>query len=184
MANGHHDSIPGFHETPSQDARTHTPPVDFSVAREDSHDEPMHDTLPVPTAQPPASSSPPPVEPEPAPEYTPNLSYVPVPVSEPIPVPAPAATSDESFNDELLAKYSAAQAEIERLRATLASMVASPPDELRRRNRTLSDDGASVVETDVATVLEDNHYHQQEGVPLQLVVIIALGVFITTYLFF
>ena len=100
-------------------------------------------------------------------------------MSEPIPVPVPATVSEHP-DAELLAKYNAAQAEIGRLRATIQSMAASPPDELRRRNRALSDDGVS-VDDDVATVVEDHH---QEGVPLQLVVIIALGVFITTYLFF
>jgi hypothetical protein len=105
------------------------------------------------------------------------------PTSEFISVPVPVTVS-ESPNAELLAKYNAAQTEIDRLRATIESMATSPPDELRRRNRALSDDGVSVADDDVATVLEDSHYHHQEGVPLQLVVIIALGVFITTYLFF
>jgi vesicle-associated membrane protein-associated protein A len=109
-----------------------------------------------------------------------EFSHV-APALAPIPV---SAAITESPNTELLAKYNAAQVEIERLRAAIEIMAASPPDELRRRNRTSSDDGASVAETDAATVLEDNHYHPQDGVPLQLVVIIALGVFITTYLFF
>jgi hypothetical protein len=37
--------------------------------------------------------------------------------------------------------------------------------------------------TEVGTMLEDAST-QPEGVPLQVVLIIALGVFITTYLFF
>jgi hypothetical protein len=102
-------------------------------------------------------------------------------VPDPIPIPV---TIPESPDAKLLAKYNAAQAELERLRATIEAMAASSPDELRRRHRALSDDGESVAETEAATVLEDGHYHPQEGVPLQLVVIIALGVFITTYLFF
>jgi len=177
IANGHHDSIPGFHEAPSQDARTHTPPADFSVAREDSHDEPMDDIAPVPMQQPPASP-PPPVEPAFVREPSSEVLHS-APVAAPIPVHVPATVPDYP-DAELLAKYNAAQAEIERLRATIQNMAASPPDELRRRNRPLSDDGMS-VDDDVATVVEDHH---QEGVPLQLVVIIALGVFITTYLFF
>jgi hypothetical protein len=82
-----------------------------------------------------------------------------------------------------LAKYNEAQAEIERLRALLAAVPSSSP-ELRRRTRALSDDGSTMGDTDVgvSTTVED--VPLQEGVPLQVVVIIALGVFITTYLFF
>jgi hypothetical protein len=88
-------------------------------------------------------------------------------------------------NAEILAKYNAAQAEIERLRALLAAVPSSSPTELRRRTRALSDDGSTMAETDVgvSTTMDDGPLHQ-EGVPLQVVVIIALGVFITTYLFF
>jgi hypothetical protein len=92
---------------------------------------------------------------------------IPTPVVLPSPLP-PA--------DDYTIKYAEAQAEIERLRALLAT--SQPPTELRRRTRKLSDDGTAV---DVA-VLEETSI--QEGVPLQVVVIIALGVFITTYLFF
>ena len=74
------------------------------------------------------------------------------------------------------------KAEIERLHALLAEVPSSPPNELRRRNQPLSDDGSTVGETEGGTGVEDPL--QPEGVPLQVVVIIALGVFITTYLFF
>jgi len=85
------------------------------------------------------------------------------------------------LNEELLAKYKEAQAEIERLRHEITATSIAPTSELRsRRNRTISD-AASTVETD--TVIDDQHYHP-DGVPLQVVLIIALGVFIMTYLFF
>lgn len=77
-------------------------------------------------------------------------------------------------------KYQEAQAEIERLRSLLAA--AAPPSELRRRTRAENDDATSVG-SDVGTMIDDQSIHQ-DGVPLQVVVIIALGVFITTYLFF
>jgi vesicle-associated membrane protein-associated protein A len=88
----------------------------------------------------------------------------------------------------LEAKYNEAQAEIQRLRALLAAAPdpSSEPTEttgLRRRNRALSDDGSTIAGTEIGTILEDAQV-QPEGVPLQVVLIIALGVFITTYLFF
>lgn len=96
-------------------------------------------------------------------------------------------------NPELVAKYTDAQGEIKRLRALLAavpdpSSVASSgtgPTELRERHRSSraqSDDG-TVVGSETATYVSDTSL-QPEGVPLQVVVIIALLVFITTYLFF
>ena len=88
---------------------------------------------------------------------------------------------ENPLNEELLAKYKEAQAEIERLRHEMTSISVAPTSELRsRRNRTISD-AASTAETD--TVIDDQHYHP-DGVPLQVVLIIALGVFIMTYLFF
>jgi len=81
-------------------------------------------------------------------------------------------------NEELYAKFMEAEREIDRLRSTMATMAAAPP-QLRQRTRALSDSG-STAETDIQTMGS----LQQEGVPLQVVVIIALGVFITTYLFF
>ncbi|KAJ7069748.1 PapD-like protein [Mycena amicta] len=143
-------------------ARPSTPPGDFSVA-EEFHEE-QHPSFVIT-----------PPEPE---------IIVPVPAREPVSVPAvpvrtpsvptPAAKPSPPSED-YVAKYTEAQAEIERLRALLAT--SQPPTELRRRTRRLSD--ATAV--DVA-VLEETPI--QEGVPLQIVVIIALGVFITTYLFF
>ncbi|KAI0953275.1 hypothetical protein AcW1_007534 [Taiwanofungus camphoratus] len=108
------------------------------------------------------------------------------------PPPAPLASASDP-NVELLAKLEDAQAEIERLRNLISSMpdpstvpttVMTSPTELRRR-RPLSSDETSTLdgETEVGTYIEDAMV-QPEGVPLQVVVIIALGVFITTYLFF
>jgi hypothetical protein len=114
------------------------------------------------------------------------------------PPPAPAAllapaTSSEP-NPEFVAKYKDAQAEIQRLRSLLAavpdpSSVASSgtsPTELRERHRSRdpgprSDDG-TVVDSEVTYVSDSSL--QADGVPLQIVVIIASLVFITTYLFF
>ncbi|KAH9065273.1 VAMP-associated protein [Lactarius vividus] len=112
------------------------------------------------------------------------------PPPAPAPVAAPAPPSEP--NPEFLAKYKDAQAEIQRLRSLLAavpdpSSVASSgtsPTELRERHRSKgprSDDG-TVVDSEVTYVSDASL--QAEGVPLQIVVIIASLVFITTYLFF
>jgi len=204
MANGHPQPIPEFNEpqppSSQEPARPITPPADFSVAREDSREDSAHEVPLVQitsTSEPPSASPARHVEPplasesdlEYMPEPAPEPAHAPEPrhIAAPIPVPAPGVT--ESPNVELLMKYQAALSEVDRLRNILATMEeaaqseASPP-ELRRRRPALSDDG-SVADTDVATMIDDSHYnHQQEGVPLQVVVIIALGVFITTYLFF
>ncbi|KAF9468507.1 PapD-like protein [Collybia nuda] len=184
--NGHPEPIPEFSELPQEPPRPATPPTDFLVASEDSHDDPsareIHATTfdnvpasPIPPAVPELMSE---LMPEPQHESAPQPQVVFTPAPAPAPILFP-----ESPNAELMSKYEAAQAEINRLRATLATMSTAPPTELRQRTRALSDVG-SIAETDVATAIDDSHYHHQEGVPLQVVVIIALGVFITTYLFF
>ncbi|KAF5382597.1 hypothetical protein D9615_002909 [Tricholomella constricta] len=203
IVNGHQQSMPEFNEPPPppppQEApRPITPPADFSVAREDSREDYTQEVPLVHVTNasefPPASPAPPveqqlasDSELEYAPEPAPQPAYVPEPMFMPAPIPVPARIPTpvrETPNAELLDKYEAAQVEIDRLRAILATMEEAPPSEFRRRRPALSDDG-SVAETEVATVIDDSHlYHQQEGVPLQVVVIIALGVFITTYLFF
>lgn len=110
----------------------------------------------------------------------------------PPPAPALVAPVPSEPNPEFVAKYQGAQAEIQRLRALLAavpdpSSVASSgtsPTELRERHRSSraqSDEG-TVIGSE-ATYVSDASF-QPEGVPLQVVVIIALLVFITTYLFF
>ncbi|KAG5352089.1 hypothetical protein C0989_003888 [Termitomyces sp. Mn162] len=209
VTNGHAQRIPDFVEPPPQPQEVQRPitPVDFSVAREDSHElahdipivqvssanDPLYEstTLP-PVFQSAAVDSDLEYAPDPAPIpqpiVSPELISIPVPIQEPIPVPAPVpapASVQDSYNEELAAKYEMALHEIERLRAIVANYEESPIPEIRRRRPALSDDGMSVAETDVQTAFADEgQYHQQEGVPLQVVVIIALGVFITTYLFF
>jgi len=152
----------------------------------------------------PTSSPQQPVARELTPEPAPAPAPAPVAISAPTPAAFPVTESEEirhhpppqssyytvpaqstisEHTAELLAKLEASAAEIAFLRATLATRSEAPPTELRRRMRTLSDSG-SVAETEVATLIDDGHYYLQEGVPLQVVVIIALGVFITTYLFF
>ncbi|KAJ7259508.1 PapD-like protein [Mycena haematopus] len=173
--------------------RPSTPPADFSNAHEEPHEEiqPSFEapgvviTPPEPYVPSVRETTPPAPAPAPVPVPVPadlpvaptvssqaptppvvRTPSVPTPVSLPSPLPP---------SDDYAAKYTEAQAEIERLRKLLAE--SQPPAELRRRTRKLSD--ATAV--DVA-VLEEAAI--QEGVPLQIVVIIALGVFITTYLFF
>jgi vesicle-associated membrane protein-associated protein A len=96
---------------------------------------------------------------------------------EPTPVTPVIITRENPFNEELYAKYHHAQMEIERLKEQVTSL-----SELRRRPRAISDDG-STVGSDIQTMVEESPIHQ-EGVPLQVVVIIAFGVFVMTYLFF
>jgi len=169
--------------------RPSTPPADFSVAQEEPHDEHHSFDAPGVVITPPESSEPalerePEAVPAAEPASVPAAAPVTVVVSTPTPpvtrtpsIPAPAAVpAPIPPADDYATKYAEAQAEIERLRALLAT--SQPPAELRRRTRRLSDEGTAV---DVA-VLEEAPI--QEGVPLQVVVIIALGVFITTYLFF
>lgn len=120
--------------------------------------------------------------------------HPPSPSSSPPIVVAPAQA-----DHELEEKLHEAEAEIKRLRALL-SAVPDPsstapesfapesvaPSDFRRRYTTGSDDGTSTYygETEVGTLVERDAVIHQDGVPLQVVIIIALGVFITTYLFF
>ncbi|KAI0322349.1 PapD-like protein [Amylostereum chailletii] len=172
-----HPGGSAFPEPSIRIEREPTPPADFSAAREEPHEEPSNILEEKPSGgvgiiNVNVHSPHPPTPPA-------------APLSVPVPVPAPAVDP----NPELLGKYKDAQNEITRLRALLAavpdpSSVASSgtgPTELRRRYRGRSDDGTTEVDSDVGTYLSDT---QPEGVPLQVVVIIALIVFITTYLFF
>ncbi|KAG6891663.1 hypothetical protein C0992_012712 [Termitomyces sp. T32_za158] len=213
LVNGHANRIPDSMELPPQPQEVHrapTPPVDFSVAREDSrelaHDVPLvHvssaiDHRPEHTVLPTEQDSDLEYAPDPAPipipapvpvqesAVSPESISIPIPIQEPVPVRVPApepASLQDSYNEELAAKYELALHEIERLRTVVAKYEESAVSEIRRRRPVLSDDGMSVAETDVQTAFADEgQYPQQEGVPLQVVVIVALGVFITTYLFF
>ena len=82
------------------------------------------------------------------------------------------------------------QAEVERLRGLLAAMPEpkvkeeeplSEPSGVRRRHHRAPSTVAG-TETEVSSYVDEPY--QPEGVPLQIVIIIALGVFVTTYLFF
>ena len=115
------------------------------------------------------------------------LPPAPAPAPAPAPIPVPVAAPLVDPNPELVTKLKEAQAEIERLRMLISSMpdpstvsTQTSPTELRRRNRALSDDGTA---TSVSSYVEEGAM-SPEGVPLQVVIIIALGVFVTTYLFF
>lgn len=92
--------------------------------------------------------------------------------------PGPAPIVDD--------KYAAAQDEISRLRALVASLNAQvqTASTLRRRSRAVSDDGTDSVADDETIVDRSTSFAGESGVPLQVVIIIALGVFVTTYLFF
>lgn len=125
-----------------------------------------------------------------------NGDVVVTPPSPPPPAPAPVEVlplaptpaPESEINLKLLAKYDEAQAEIQRLRAILAaapdpSIAPTEVTNLRRRNRALSDDGSTFAGSDVGTMVSEVST-QPDGVPLQVVLIISLGVFVTTYLFF
>ncbi|KAL0961413.1 hypothetical protein HGRIS_006362 [Hohenbuehelia grisea] len=180
----HHAPIPEFEESqhstivpppPSQqivdaepEHHTPSPPAD-DFHEDDSHavgytsiQSDLHDDRPATPEQvlPPAQTR----------------AVAPAPAAS-LPPPVPSVPAREF--EELETKYRSAQAEIERLRAQLAA----PQPELRRRTRALSDVGSDSGSTAVGTLIMDDNMNQ-EGVPLQVVVIIALGVFVTTYLFF
>ncbi|KAJ3997555.1 PapD-like protein [Lentinula boryana] len=162
IVNGH--EIPEF----SQQGEPSTLPQQEDEEHHDAHEE-----VPVPPVsvfiQPPETSQAPsePAVPEPAPPAPAPAAAVALP---------PAAPSPPDFTEELMV----ARAEIDRLRSLLAA--AAPPPELRKRTRRLSDD-ITLAPSDVGTMIDESTM-PQEGVPLQIVVIISLGVFIMTYLFF
>jgi vesicle-associated membrane protein-associated protein A len=138
----------------------------------------------------PSPPPPPPPHPECAHEEPQHIYEPPPPRVATMDQPPPPSTIETVYvenplNEELLAKYKEAQAEIGQLRNTIATMSVAPTSELRSRRSRKHSDAASTSDTDVQTVIDDHHYrHQQDGVPLPVVVIVALGVFITTYLFF
>ncbi|KAI0087838.1 PapD-like protein [Irpex rosettiformis] len=200
-----------FNTTAQHPENGHGPIPDFSP--DNSHDLGRSDAdihVDAPSTPPPPEPAPaliavqreePPVVPSP-PEERPAVINVNVhspspaapPPAPPVSVPAPAPIVMDP-NPELLAKLEDANSEIKRLRDLISSMPAPstvPPTsvvsgtttDFRRRTRALSDDGSSVSpETDVSSYVDEGQV-QTEGVPLQVVIIVALGVFITTYLFF
>jgi len=95
-------------------------------------------------------------------------------------------------DDETQGKYVEAQEEISRLKALVASLAASSQQNqtdagLRRRTKALTDDGSyidSIADDETVVERSGGNVATESGVPLQVVIIIALGVFVTTYLFF
>ena len=196
--------------TPTQDAverqaSSHTVVQDLPHDQEASHrpqsliPPPVHtetdyvDTTPEPIPEVQDLVPEPAPLPVPAPQHVAPIPITAVPISAPITepptnepptteipehIPAPVIiTRENPVNEELYAKYNHAQLEIERLKEQVASL-----SELRRRPRAASDAGSTIA-SDFQTIVEESPIHQ-EGVPLQVVVIIAFGVFIMTYLFF
>ena len=176
----HHDAP----STPPPNVTVH-PPEPAPSERQPSSDEGPIVNVSV-LAAPPARPSPPPSPPTRA-----------------VPPPAPQVVVQDP-NPELVKKLEEAQAEIERLRQLIASMPepsVAPTSltggtELRQRRRgPASDDGSSYDgrtyddrstydgRTEVGSYVGSD-IAPPEGVPLQVVIIIALGVFVTTYLFF
>ncbi|KAG9119667.1 hypothetical protein FRC07_005202, partial [Ceratobasidium sp. 392] len=113
-----------------------------------------------------------------------NINVV-TPSNPPTPGPAQPITDQGSkANDaafaELNQRYAEAQIEINRLRGLLASIPPAPAGGMRRRSgKVFSDDGSTMVGDDVSeegTIVETETMavQQPEGVPLQLVVLIAL----------
>ena len=114
--------------------------------------------------------------------------------------PPPPQVIIQDPNPELMKKLEEAQSEIERLRSLIASMPepsvaptsVTGASELRHRRRApMSDDGSDTYDgrseydgrTEVGSYV-GSEIAPPDGVPLQVVIIIALGVFVTTYLFF
>jgi vesicle-associated membrane protein-associated protein A len=105
--------------------------------------------------------------------------------------PARQHTPQPSREQDLDDKLAEAQAEVGRLRTLLAAMPEpkakeeeepqSEPSGPRRRHHR-SPSTVTGTETEVSSYVDEPY--QPEGVPLQIVIIIALGVFVTTYLFF
>jgi hypothetical protein len=134
----------------------------------------------------------PPAKPIPLPESVREPASAPATAAAAAPAAAPVPPVVEPKPQaDMLLKYNEALEEIQRLRALLAAAPdpSSPGstvgNELRRRsNRALSDDGSTIAPTEIGTMYGDDQILQPEGVPLQVVLIISLAVFITTYLFF
>ncbi|KAJ7095811.1 PapD-like protein [Mycena belliarum] len=195
-------SVSGETQFASGSRLSTVPPGEFSAAREETHQErrslDVHNVAVIPPEPLVPTSKPEPepiaraarliVHPEPSilvakpdlerdahssvnlPLATPEL---PVPVKSTYVVPPPPLTPTvDAHTDKYADRYAEAQAEITRLRAMLAAL--QPPAEPRRRT----------IDPSNSTVAVQTETPDQEGVSLEVVVIIAFGVFITTYLFF
>jgi len=185
--------------------RSVTPHNEYSFAREESHDheEPTREVpievlpfrlqvqpppLPVPAFEPPAeyvseqrTQTPEPDHVTPLPVPPPQSSRQ---TSKQVSVPAQVRLDDIESHpafQELLTRYNTVLLELEQsqLRNEYASSSGTPTSELRQRRKGRSEVDTVAGESDI---VDDTIYHQ-DGVPLQVVVIIALAVFITTYLF-
>lgn len=148
------------------------PPVTNTAAAETAPEPPVGETTELATAY--SYAQPPPAPP---------------PVPEPIII-----TRENPINEELYAKYNKALIDLENMQALVvelrqlckqaeeAAAANAQEQELRRRTRRLSN-ADSAAPSEAVTMVDDAPIHQ-EGVPLNVVVMIALGVFVTTYLFF
>jgi outer membrane biosynthesis protein TonB len=137
-----------------------------------------------------------PVE-EPAPEHARVITPAPppeVPAPRPVVVPAPPppASLPHPEHEALLERYADALAEIGRLQNELSAAqiaVAQQPVGVRRRTttRVVSEDGETVNDaaSDDGTAVDTfSGPPQVDGVPINIVAVIAFAVFLATYLFF
>lgn len=103
--------------------------------------------------------------------------------------PIPPITTTAPGEEELQRRLSEALAEITRLQGLIAAQPVAPAATgiRRRTTRVISEDNGSTIAgadeaSDDGTLVES--ISAPEGVPVQVVAIIAVGVFIATYLFF
>ncbi|TFK28077.1 VAMP-associated protein [Coprinopsis marcescibilis] len=172
VANGH-QAIPTFAAPPplEEPRRPSTPPpADFSVAREASQDpqpqqhQPSYD-IPVVNEPVHRAPTPPPAVQPPSPAVT-------------------VITKENPINQQLYAENNELRSEIGRLKDEYARRLAEQQqeNELRQRRRR-SSDNLSNAETDIQTAV-DEPLTQPDGVPLNVVIVIAFSVFFMTYIFF
>jgi vesicle-associated membrane protein-associated protein A len=167
------------------------------------HDSRPHTPDEMPAPQPAAPSPPPTKMPVPVPAPAPAALFS--------PIVAVVSSKDSAVSAEehanLQTRLDEAEAELQRMRALLQSMpdpslgpaVAPEPSVapsqsvteagMRRRGRVLSDASSTAYtgprsDVTTTTTAEDYKVEVPEGVPLPFVIAIALGVFVTTYLFF
>jgi len=154
-----------------------------------------------------AAEEPEPVEPpapepveEPAPEPAPVIVPAPAPLIPAVPAPQPVvvaappppAPPPHPEHEVLLERYADALAEIARLQSELSAAqlaAAQQPVGVRRRTttRVVSEDGETVNDaaSDDGTAVDTfTGPPQVDGVPVNIVAIIAFVVFLATYLFF
>jgi len=169
---------PTGRRTPPPDPRPPSPHVDdsFVAAREEQSRVESHEAR--------ISPSPEPRHPSPAPVINVNV-HTPPPASQ---APSEKTTSGPTAQErELSQRLAEAQEEIQRLR-NLLSQTPDAAESVRQRQGPRSDDGTTVVSeggdalSEAGTLLESGKH--QEGLSPQQAGILALLVFIITYLFF